>query len=51
MHKAAASGPAQWSGDNWQMWADHDQGRIYLKIGHRLTRESFAAIRSAGGFN
>lgn len=27
------------------------QGRIYLEIGHRITRKSFAAIRSAGGFN
>ena len=42
---------AEWNGAGWEMWVDQTQGRIYLEIDDRLTRESFAAIRSKGGFN
>ena len=42
---------AEWNGTGWQMWVDQTAGRIYLEIDDRLTRESFTAIRSQGGFN
>ena len=42
---------AEWNGTGWHMWIDQTAGRIYLEIDDRLTRESFTAIRSQGGFN
>lgn len=41
----------EWDGPGWTMWTDQHEGRIYLEIDDRLTRESFSAIRSQGGFN
>lgn len=42
---------AVWNGSGWEMWVSQQDGRIFLEIDDRLTRESFTAIRSAGGFN
>lgn len=47
----ATSGDVEWSGPDWEMWVDTTAGRIFLEIEGRLTRDSFADIRRAGGFN
>jgi len=50
MHQSDAI-DAEWEGTDWNMWVDQPEGRIFLKIDGRLTRESFSRIRSQGGFN
>lgn len=49
---AAVLTGCEWSGDDWNMWADETAGRVFLEIaGGRLTSDSFKAVRKAGGFN